>query len=312
MSMQVSILEKVPLRQAFPKENENFTAWLEENIGVLAKNIGLTLTVLEREKSVGTFKVDLFCEDDERTYVVIENQLEKSDHDHLGKLLTYMVNLEAKKAVWVVSEARPEHQTVIRWLNESTGVEYGFYLVQVEAVRIGESPYAPLFTVLTAPDEQLREIGESKKELAERYYLREHFWTSLLQRVEERKVKLFSNISPSRNHWLSTGAGKSGIVYSYLIWQGGAGVELYIDVGNQEENKRIFDHLEKQKSTIEDDFGEALIWQRLEEKRACRILKRIEEQGSLREEEKWPALQDIMIEYMSRLEKALCRHIKNL
>ena len=164
--MNVSKLEVVPIREAFRHEAHAFTVWLETNIDALSSRIGRELTVLEREKSVGSFNVDLFCEDENGSYVIVENQLERSDHDHLGKLMTYMVNLEAKTAIWVTPDIRPEHQRVIDWLNESTSADYSFYLVRIEAVRIDNSPYAPLFTVLAAPDEQIREIGETKKELA--------------------------------------------------------------------------------------------------------------------------------------------------
>ncbi|HRS00819.1 MAG TPA: DUF4268 domain-containing protein, partial [Candidatus Sumerlaeia bacterium] len=104
------------------------------------------LSVVQREKEVGEFNVDLLCEDNDGHYVIIENQLERTDHDHLGKLLTYLVNLEASMAIWITSAPRPEHQKVIDWLNESTGENISFYLVKVEATKIGDSPYAPLFT----------------------------------------------------------------------------------------------------------------------------------------------------------------------
>jgi hypothetical protein len=159
--MNISKLEIVPVRDAFRHEAHNFTLWLESNVDALAERIGMELTVLEREKSVGSFNVDLFCEDRNGTYVIIENQLERTDHDHLGKLLTYMVNLEAKTAIWVTPEVRSEHQRVIDWLNKSTSADFSFYLVRVEAVRIAGSPYAPLFTVLAAPDEQTPEIADT-------------------------------------------------------------------------------------------------------------------------------------------------------
>lgn len=179
-------IERVPIRQAFQHEAANFTSWLERNIETLSEELGLKLTVVEREKSVGSFTVDLFCEDDQGHTVIIENQLERTDHDHLGKLLTYLVNLEAKTAIWVATEVRPEHQRVIDWLNAATPADISFYFVKVEAIRIEDSPYAPLFTVLVRPDEQTREIGEQKKEIAERHGLHEQFWSQLLEASKGR------------------------------------------------------------------------------------------------------------------------------
>src|SRR5258708_1134117 len=193
--MNIGKIEIVPVREAFRHEAHNFTRWLETNIDALSQRIGMELTVLEREKAVGSFNVDLFCEDNSGNYVIVENQLERSDHDHLGKLLTYLVNLEAKTAIWITPEVRSEHQRVIDWLNEATGADIAFYLVQVEAVRIGDSPFAPLFTVLAAPDDQIREIGETKKDLADRHVHRRDFWTQLLER-SKGQTKLFSGRAP--------------------------------------------------------------------------------------------------------------------
>jgi hypothetical protein len=148
--------------------------------------------------------------------VIVENQLEKSDHDHLGKLLTYLVAIGAKTAVWIVSEPRPEHVNAVSWLNESSPAS--FYLVKVEAIRIGESSPAPLLTKVVGPSEESREVGETKKEWAERYTLRRRFWTKLLEK-STKMTRLHANISPSRYNWLGTSAGVSGLNYNYTVRQ---------------------------------------------------------------------------------------------
>lgn len=309
--MPIGKIEIIPIRQAFGHEALNFTIWMEQNVDALSERIGIELTVLEREKSVGSFTVDLFCEDNNGNTVIIENQLERTDHDHLGKLLTYMINLEAKTAIWVATEVRPEHQRVIDWLNEATGADTSFYFVKVEAIRIGESPYAPLFTVLARPDEQTREIGEQKKELAERHILREEFWSRLLN-LSKGRTSLGSNRSPTRDYWLSVAAGRSGINYNYLILKNGAGIDLYIDVGDQGKNKAIFDRLFAEKDMIEDEFGETLDWRRLDDKRASRVVKSYEDQGSLMEQDKWNDLQEVMIDAMIRFDKVFRKRIRSI
>ncbi len=309
--MNISKLEIVPMREAFRHEAHNFTVWLESNIDALSKRIGIELSVLEREKAVGSFNVDLFCEDDQGNYVIIENQLERSDHDHLGKLMTYMVNLEAKTAIWVTPEVRPEHQRVIDWLNESTSADYSFYLVQVEAVKIANSPYAPLFTVLAAPDEQTREIGETKKELAESDYRCKEFWSGLLQKSKSR-TKLFSAISPSKDRWLSTGSGKAGISFNYLIFKNEAGIELYIDSSDQDKNKAVFDILSTEKEIINAEFGDDLNWMRLDDKQASRIRWIVAGYGGLNDPESWSSLQEVLIDAMIRFDKVLRTRISKL
>lgn len=309
--MTISKIEIVPIREAFKYEAMHFTVWMEQNIDALSERIGLKLTVIDREKSVGSFNVDLVCEDGNGNTVIVENQLEPTDHDHLGKLLTYMINLEAKTAIWVATEVRPEHQRVIDWLNESTGPNTSFYFVKVEAIRIGTSPYAPLFTVLSGPDEQTREIGEQKKELAERHLLREEFWTKLLDRSKYR-TKLGVNRSPSRDHWLSIATGRSGLTFNYLILKDGAAIDLYIDVGDQDKNKAIFDALLAEKEAIETEFGEPLEWRRLDDKRASRIVRLYKGEGSLTERDRWDGLQDKLIDSMIRFDAAFRKRIRKI
>jgi hypothetical protein len=310
-SNQIGKIEIVPVRQAFGHEALDFTVWLEQNIDALADRLGIDLTVLEREKEVGSFKVDLLCEDGNGNTVIIENQLERTDHDHLGKLLTYMINLDAKTAIWVTPEPRQEHERVIEWLNESTNTNLSFYLIRVEALRIGGSPFAPLFSVLSAPDEQSREIGKTKGDLAQRHYDRLEFWTTLLDRSKS-KTNLFSNRSPSKDHWLATGSGRSGITFNYLILKDHAAITLNIDVGDQTTNKAIFDEFASQSQDIEYEFGERLNWYRLDDKKACHIDCQIYEHGSLSEPDTWAALQDLMIDKMVRFDRVFRDRIKKL
>lgn len=307
--MTISKIEIVPIRQAFRHEASNFTQWLETNIDALCDRLGFQLTVLQREKQVGSFTVDLFCEDDDGNTVIIENQLERTDHDHLGKLLTYMVNLEAKIAIWVATEARPEHQRVIDWLNEATGADTAFYFVKVEAIRIGASPFAPLFTVLAQPDPQTREIGEQKKELAERHMLRPQFWTGLLERSRGR-TSLGANRSKGQDYWLSIASGRGGLNYNYLILKDGGGIDLYIDVGDAARNKAIFDALFADRQAIEAEFGEPLEWRRLDNKRASRIVKIYRHAGNLFTTEHWETLQDIMIDALIRFDVVIGKRIR--
>ena len=306
----IGTIERVPLREVWPHEALDFTRWIQENLDVLNNVLDLSLSGAEREQSAGTFSVDLVAEDESGVPVIIENQFGKSDHDHLGKLITYLTAIDAKVAIWMVSDPRPEHVAAITWLNESGTA--AFYMVKVEAIRIGDSPPAPLLTLIVGPSEEGRKAGETKKELAERYAIRERFWTELLAAVRG-KTRLHSNISPSRENWIGTGAGKSGLAYNYVIRQHDVHVELYIDRGkdSEEENKSIFDRLAESKEAIEASFGAPLEWQRLEGKRACRIKKDIH-LGGYRDEEKWPVIHDAMIDAMIRLEKALKPHIARL
>lgn len=309
-STRISRLEIIPIREAFAHEAYDFTAWLEAHIDVLGQRLGLQLNVTGRERRVGDFIIDLVCEDESGRQVVIENQLERTNHSHLGQLLTYMIGVGAKRAIWIATESRSEHQKVIEWLNESSPDDFGFYMVKLEAAKIGDSALAPLFTVLAAPDKQSKEIGEEKKNWASRHHDRHEFWTQLLEKAKS-KTKLFSNISPSRSNWIGTSAGVSGLKYTFVVTNEWGAVELYIDSDRESgaKNKELFDFLFTNKDQIERAFGETLEWERLDEKRACRIRKSFEAFG-LSAPEKWSPLQDQMIEAMIRLEKSVKQFLK--
>jgi len=298
---------RVALREVWPHEALGLTTWLEHNIDVINDTIGLELTNTEREKAVGDFSVDLTAEDRDGDLVVIENQLGRSDHDHLGKILTYLSNIEAKVAIWIVADPRAEHVKAVSWINESNLAD--FYLLKIEAIRIGDSKPAPLLTLIAGPSHESRRVGETKKEFSERHILREKWWTRLLDEAKKR-TELHAKISPGKNTWVSAGAGKSGLTYNYYVIQHGTGIELYIDTGDKDENKRIFDRLYKEKSNIETMFGDDLSWQRLDRKRASIIAKYYEDGGYRDREDEWPKLQDRLINAMISFHKATSPYLK--
>ena len=300
-------LERLPLRDIWKNEAFDFTSWLADNLDVLSETIGISLSLVETEKSVGPFNVDILAEDSEGNSVIIENQLDKTDHDHLGKLITYATNLDAKIAIWISSYPRSEHITAISWLNESTPID--FFLLKVEAVKIGSSEPAPLFYVIVGPSEDSKDIGAEKKELARRHHKRLAFWESLLLK-SKGKTKLFSNVSPRKESVLSTGIGLTGLSLNYVITYDWGAVELYIDKGKDSEvlNKKLFDYLYSKKDEIEKQLNETLIWERLDNKRAARIRKKFEKVG-LRDEEEWDDLQERMIDFMMKFEKIIKNYI---
>jgi hypothetical protein len=303
-------IEKVPLREIWKHEAHDFTTWLENNIDVLNSVLDFQLSTIQREHSTGNFNVDLVAEDDDGNIVVIENQLEKSNHDHLGKVITYLASVGAAKAIWIVSEPRQEHVKAISWLNESTAAE--FYLFKIEGIKIGDSVPAPLLTLIVGPSEEVREAGQTKKDYAERHHLRKEFWQFLLEKAKS-KTKLHSNITPGMYGWIGTGVGFGGLTLNYVIGQHEAKVELYIDHDKEtgKKNKEIFDKLFEHKDQIEKDFGEALSWERLDGKRACRIVKHFNGFG-FRDKDHWGDLAENMIESMIKLEKSLSGYIQNL
>jgi len=304
-------IKRLPLRDVWKHEAYDFTTWLEDNIDVLNEVLDLNLSSVEREKSAGSFNVDLVADDGENNLVVIENQLEKSNHDHLGKLLTYFTMLDAKKAIWIVAHPRPEHVKCINWLNESSNGD--FYLLKLESIQIGTSDPAPLLTVIVSPSEEAKDIGRTKKHMSERSKIRYNFWEQLLNK-EKEKSKLHSGISPSPHSWIGTGAGISGLGFNFAVRQHDAQAELYINRGKgpDTQNKLIFDEFYKAKKKIEEKAGCEINWEKLETKRACRISIKSDAGGWKSPESNWPAIHDALIDAMIKLESSLRPSIKKL
>jgi hypothetical protein len=300
---KIGKLERVPLRHVWRNEASDFTRWLRDNIDVLNDMLELSLVNPEREQPAGDFAVDLVAEDESGDTVIIENQLERSDHDHLGKLITYLTSLDAQGAIWIVADPRPEHVRAVTWLNESSSAS--FWLVKVEAVQIEGSPPAPLLTRIVGPSTEGKQAGETKRELVARHHARRRFWEQLLAAAKER-TNLHESISANVESALPSGAGKAGLRWIYVILKDEARVELYIDRndGSEAWNKAVFDKFHAHKAEVDAAFGGPLEWQRLDSKRACRICKVLSE-GGLQDEDRWPAIQEAMITTMIRLEKAL-------
>lgn len=294
----VGRLERVALREIWEKEDRDFTTWLEKNLDILSEHIGFDLSPLEREKSVGTFSADIFAEGPDGATVVIENQLETTDHDHLGKLVTYLSNLEAKAAIWIASAPRPEHVTAVNWFNEISPRDTSFFLVKVEAYRIGDSEPAPLFTAVSSPSQEAKQRGVEKEKLAERHLKRLDFWEQLLEKARSRTA-LHANISPSKDTWIVAGAGKSGMGWSYCIRMNEGSVELFIDLGpdRKDETDAIYEKILSDRETIEAQFGEPLIWDQVEGRRVCKI-KSMCSIGGLRDTDSWDQIQEDMIDRM--------------
>jgi hypothetical protein len=310
-SLSVGRLQRVALREVWKHEAQDFTQWLQNNIEVLNESLDLNLLGANRERSAGDFSVDLVAENEDGNTVVIENQLEKSNHDHLGKLITYLTALGAKTAIWIVSDPRPEHIAAIAWLNESSSAE--FYMVKVEAVRIGDSPAAPLFTLIVGPSFETKEVGETKKEIAERYHIRKRWWTDLIERSKPVN-KTHVHITPSEHGYIAASAGVRGLSFNYVVMQDECRVELYIDRGkdSEAENKQIFDQLSSNRQAIESAFGNQLEWERLDARRACRIQYTRQGGGYRSPIDQWPEIQNKAIGDMDRFVKAVQPYIKQL
>lgn len=312
--MNIGRIKKVPLRELWKREDTDFSAWLETEIDVLNDILDISITIEKREENVGPFRVDLYGEDNLNRKVIIENQLEKSDHDHLGKVLTYMTNLEAGVAIWINKEPREEHVKAIEWLNEVTPEDVAFYLIKLEAIKIGsEDVAAPLFTIVNGPSITAKQIGAERKEFAEGQMIRYRFWQKFLE-YANTKSDLFKNNSPSKDQWIYLSTGTSGISVTPIVTgRKGARVELFISKGDKELNKNIFDQFHDKREALEAAFGDKLEWDKAESGVTSRVKYGADSNDySVNNEEQWSDMIKFLYDASERMYKAFKGPISKL
>lgn len=275
-TMKLGKLQEVDIRKLWNHEQYDFSEWLSkaENLELLNEAIGLTLSEVEKEVYVGSYRCDLVGTDETTgDKVIIENQLEMSNHDHLGKIITYASGLDAKVVVWIVKEAREEHRSAIEWLNNNTPEKLSFFLIEIHAYQIGDSLCAPKFEVVEKPNGFIKNAktqsgcGDYNKSQGERI----EFWTRFNEVLVERG-KPFNVRKPTTDHWydIAIGTSEAHVSLTLVNKDGCVGVELYIN-----DNKDLFDKLYAQKDEIEQKLGLDPEWQRLDGKKAARILYRM-------------------------------------
>ncbi len=268
-----AIEEITDLRSVWDNEAQDFTPWVAENIELLGNALDLNLNVIERESAVGRFSLDILAQDeDTEAYVVIENQIEESDHEHLGKLLTYAAGKEAKYIIWIVKKAKEEHRATIQWLNSNTSEEVGFFLVEIKLWTINGVDIAPKFEIIEQPNNWSKIIkSESKGSSGEAVKKKYAFWTAFNEHADNSsKYKKLAKVhKASSDHWYTIAIGISGVHLNLLIntLQNSIAVELYIS-----DDKELYDKLFAAKSEIEASAGLQFDWRRMDDKKSSRIL----------------------------------------
>lgn len=271
--MAIGKLEEVDIRELWKHEQYDFSEWLskKENIENLNEILGLTLVDISKETYVGSYRCDLFAKDETTGIkVIIENQLEMSNHDHLGKIITYASGLDAKVVVWIVKEAREEHRSAIEWLNNNTNSNINFFLIEIHAYKIGNSDNAPMFQVIEQPNDFIKNNKSinSNDTMNKSQSQRLEFWNQFNNVLVERG-KPFNVRKATTDHWYNVAIGTSDahIDITLVNKDSVIGVELYIT-----DNKELFDKLYQRKDEIEKDLGFKLDWRRLNNSKASRIV----------------------------------------
>jgi hypothetical protein len=315
MKPQLARLERVSLRTAWKHEAGDFTPWLaqDENLQLLADALGLPeLELVATEHPVGDFKVDILCTDDAGK-IIIENQIEKTNHTHLGQILTYAAGVGAKKVVWVAESFRPEHVAALEFLNQSTTEDLNFFAAEVELWRIADSPMAPSFNVVVKPNDWSKAGRESARAAATTTptkQLQQHFWTTLVQYLEAQKVPVRPQ-KPAPQHWLNANPlGRSGfhVVATVHSRDRRLGAEVYV---SHAQAKEMFQKLLAQREAIEAELGFTLDWQELPDGHASRIAV-FRADSDLADESAWPTYCAWLADKLARLSAAFRGRVKEL
>ncbi|MDK2937414.1 MAG: hypothetical protein PWP62_2422 [Eubacteriaceae bacterium] len=270
--MQLGKIEKIDdLRCIWPHEAYDFSQWLaqDENLQLLSDTIGIDIVLEEIESSVGDFNVDLYAyEEGTKRKIIIENQLENTDHNHLGKIITYASGKEAEVIIWIVKRARDEHKNAIEWLNQHTDENIGFFLLEIELWKIDDSIPAPKFNIVERPNDWAKTM-KAVEGLSDIKKLQLEFWQAFNQYAFEEKDfgKYFSKRKPQAQHWYDMSVGSSAyhLGLTTNTQKNLLGVEIYIN-----DDKELFEHFKTRKVEIENDAGTPLEWK--EASKACRIL----------------------------------------
>lgn len=272
--MKLGKLKKLDLRDHWKHEALHFTQWLaeSENLEQLGDEVGLDIDLIQTEAGVGKFSVDILAEEETTgKKIVIENQLEATDHAHLGQILTYAAGIEAEYIIWVVRDVRDEHRQAIEWLNEHTDEKINFFLVRIELWQIGNSDPAPKFMIVSRPNDwtkSVRGTGKAESELTDTKLWQLEFWQQLRAFAQASKPPLKLR-TPRAQHWYDVAVGRSDchVALTVLLNEGKVGCELYID-----NSKDLYHTFFSNKVEIESDLGlGTLLWQELPGKKASRI-----------------------------------------
>ncbi len=307
----LSNLSKKNLREVWPHEATDFTPWLAENLALLGDELNINLEGVVTELSAGKYSADIVADvTGNGGKAIIENQLESTDHKHLGQIITYASAFDAKFILWVVADYNEEHKQAIDWLNRHIDDEIKFFLIQMEIYQIDDSKPAPKFTVICEPNEWARVAKSSAdgNKVSDTKLMQHEYWEQLIKDARNRPLSLSFNKKARPQHWysLAFGTSRAGIGLNINTQKNILGCEIYIT-----NDQELYERFEANKEQIQDSIGHEyeLDWMPLENRTASRIAVR-REASNIRENENWPQYNDWFIEMAEKFAQAFRPFIK--
>lgn len=308
-------LEKVDLRTAWCDEAADFTPWLasEENLGLLGDTIGMDLELEAQEKDVGPFRADIVCRDTATdTWVLIENQLERTDHIHLGQLLTYAAGLDAVTIVWIAARFTDEHRAAMDWLNEKTTEEVSFFGLEIELWRIGESPIAPKFNIVAKPNEWTKAGNSAKasnQDLTDAQKLQLEYWTAFREHMIEQGSRIKPQ-TPRPQHWMNAAIGRSRFGLGVLMNTQRNRIGVSLEMTGPDAVAH-FELLSSQSAEIEQELGHALDWDNAPDNRS-RLVRFFKEGQDPADRKTWKSQHSFLLNELEAFHRVFCPKVKRL
>ena len=304
-------LERVEPREVWKAEDQDFTPWLAKNITILAETLGLELETEAQEKKVGLFRADILCKEvGSDAWVLIENQLERTDHTHLGQLMTYAAGLDAVTVIWIAASFTDEHRAALDWLNGITDERFRFFGLEVELWRIGESPPAPKFNIVSKPNDWSRSIARAAAdaELSETRIRQKEYWGALFKVLDDEKGPVSGNREPKSHYWVGFSVGRKGFSLGagMVCSENHVKTELYIS-GN--DAKAFFGLLKRQKDEIEKELGYPPEWE--EFKHRGSIVSYFDDVDPM-DEADWPRQHKWLAEHLNAMHRVFAPRVKGL
>lgn len=312
--MNLGRLEQIDLRKVWLSEPSHFTPWLagETNLSLLADTLGMDLVLEGQEKDVGPYRADIVCKDTtDASLVLIENQLDKTDHTHLGQLMTYAAGLDAVTIVWIAERFTDEHRAALDWLNEITNEKVSFFGLEIELWRIGDSSIAPKFNVVCKPNDWTKggAGGGATGTITETGQLQREFWLAFREFLAERK----SRLKPQKahpQHWMDLSLGRANFHLSALVNTKERRLSAGVFMDGRYA-KQQFKALLAMRAEIETELGLPVEWRELPNRQESQILSSKAE-SDIRDRGVWPSHHKWLAEALERLDSVFRGRVQQL
>ena len=318
MKNRLDRLKKISLKEIWDNEAQDFTPWLaeEKNLELLSETIRTPLELEAQEKDVGPFRADILCKNTEDdSWVLIENQIDKTDHKHLGQLLTYASGLQAVTIVWISAKFTEEHRAALDWLNKITDDDFRFFGLEIELWKIGESPAAPKFNIVSKPNNWSKTISQAVKNISEGIEsetkaMQYRYWQGLIDYLENNGSKLRTQ-DPRPRHWQTFAVGRSHFYIDATVNTRDSRLGIGLKIADKNHAKNFYNLLLLDKENIEAEIQEKLEWRELPDNTKSEIIL-FKNNVNLSDEKNWNVQYDWFKTNIEEFDKVFRKRIKKL